>query len=80
MDEVPEALRARASHSVTAWLVPDEMAVLRRESRRRGVAMSRLARDLIVASLRNSRERRMRRGAIPETGGDQVAGQAVRVE
>ena len=33
MDQVPEALLARASQSVTAWLVPNEMAALRRESR-----------------------------------------------
>jgi hypothetical protein len=61
MDRVPEALLAKASLSVTAWLVPDEMAALRRESRRRGLAPSRLARDLIVSSLK-SRRREMRRG------------------
>ena len=50
MDRVPEALFARASLSVTAWLIPTEMAALRRESRRHGLPPSRLARELIVAS------------------------------
>jgi hypothetical protein len=59
MDQVPEALLARASQSVTAWLVPKEMAALRRESRRRGLPLSRLARELIVSSLQTKgKERR----------------------
>ncbi len=62
MDRVPEALFARASLSVTAWLVPAEMAALRREGRRRGLPPSRLARELIVASLQSRRkEKRLRR-------------------
>jgi hypothetical protein len=40
MDQVPEALLALANQSVTAWLVPNEMAALRKESRRRGLAPS----------------------------------------
>ena len=56
MDRVPEALLAKASLSVTAWLVPTEMAALRRESRRRGLAPSRLARDLIVSSVKSRRK------------------------
>jgi hypothetical protein len=68
MDQVPEALLASASQSVTAWLVPKEMAALRRESRRRGLAPSRLARDLIVLSLKS--KRREKRRGTPERGGD----------
>ena len=67
MDQVPEALLAKASQSVTAWLVPTEMAALRRESRRRGLALSRLARELIVSSLQSNR-REKRRGT-PSGGG-----------
>jgi hypothetical protein len=66
MDRVPEALFAKASQSVTAWLVPNEMAALRRESRRRGLAPSRLARELIISSLKSNRKER-RRGT--STGG-----------
>jgi hypothetical protein len=66
MDQVPEALLAKASQSVTAWLVPNEMAALRRESRRRGLALSRLARELIVSSLKSNRKEK-RRGT--STGG-----------
>jgi hypothetical protein len=68
MDQVPEALLAKASQSVTAWLVPNEMAALRRESRRRGLALSRLARELIVSSLKSTRKER-RRGTSSR-GGD----------
>lgn len=60
MDHVPEALLAKASQSVTAWLVPNEMAALRRESRRRGLALSRLARELIVSSLQTNRKEKRR--------------------
>ena len=67
MDRVPETLLAKASLSVTAWLVPTEMAALRRESRRRGLAPSRLARDLIVSSLK-SRRKEKRRGT--SSGGE----------
>jgi hypothetical protein len=68
MDQVPEALLTRAGQSVTAWLVPNEMAALRRESRRRGLALSRLARELIVSSLKSTRKER-RRGTSSR-GGD----------
>jgi hypothetical protein len=67
MDRVPEALLSKTSQSVTAWLVPNEMAALRRESRRRGLAPSRLARELIVSSLKSKR-REKRRGTILRTG------------
>ena len=61
MDQVPEELLARASQSVTAWLVPNEMAALRRESRAgRGLPPSRLARDLIVSSLQSKGKERRR--------------------
>jgi hypothetical protein len=60
MDHVPESLLAKASQSVTAWLVPNEMAALRRESRRRGLAPSRLARELIVSSLKSNRKEKRR--------------------
>jgi hypothetical protein len=61
LDRVPDALLVRAVLSVTAWLAPAEMTALRRESRRRRVAPSRLARDLIVSSLQSTR-REKRRG------------------
>ncbi len=60
MDQVPETLLARASQSVTAWLVPNEMAALHRESRRRGLAPSRLARELILTSLQTKRKEKRR--------------------
>ena len=69
MDQVPEALLTRASQSVTAWLVPNEMAALRRESRRRGLALSRLARELIVSSLQSKRKEK-RRGISTGDGAD----------
>lgn len=69
MDQVPEALLAKASQSVTAWLVPNEMAALRRESRRRGLALSRLARELIVSSLQAKRKEK-RRGISMGDGAD----------
>jgi hypothetical protein len=75
MDQVPEALLAKASQSVTAWLVPNEMAALRRESRRRGLALSRLARELIVSSLQHKRKEK-RRGIQLGDGAD-PADQAV---
>jgi hypothetical protein len=56
MDQVPETLLAKASQSVTAWLVPNEMAALRRESRRRGFALSRLACEMIISSLKSPRK------------------------
>ena len=68
MDKVPEALLAKASQSVTAWLVPNEMAALHRESRRRGLAPSRLARELILSSLQTKRKEK-RRGKHKEMGG-----------
>ena len=67
MDQVPDALLVRAALSVTAWLVPNEMSALRRESRRRGVAPSRLARELIVSSLRSTRKEK-RRGTSQRDG------------
>jgi hypothetical protein len=67
MDRVPEVLLSKASQSVTAWLVPNEMAALRRESRRRGLAPSRLARELIVSSLKSNRKEK-RRGTTLRTG------------
>jgi hypothetical protein len=60
MDQVPEALLALANQSVTAWLVPNEMAALRKESRRRGLAPSLLARELIVSSLKTKRKEKRR--------------------
>ncbi len=69
MDQVPDALLARASQSVTAWLVPNEMAALRRESRRRGLALSRLARELITSSLKTNRKEKRREMPLGD-GGD----------
>ena len=69
MDRGPEEMLAKASQSVTAWLVPNEMAALRRESRRRGLALSRLARELVVSSLQTKRKEK-RRGTLPGDGED----------
>jgi len=69
VDQVPDALLVRATLSVTAWLAPTEMAALRRESRKRGLAPSRLARDLIVSTLQSRRKEKRRGTALREGDG-----------
>jgi hypothetical protein len=52
----PDSIAARANQSITARWVPNEMAALRRVSRRRGLALSRLARELIISSLQTQQK------------------------
>ncbi len=63
LDRVPEALFLRATASVSARLKPRELHALKREARRRGVAPSALAADLIRAGLQTTTKGVRRRNA-----------------